>query len=184
MWRITSVTAPILSASQFGMQSNLDANQFESGVELQSAENYSHGDAGGGFSRVTGKQEDMKRKLILQTVAILLFVSFPACAKQKSHPFFLRTTVTMNGAEVPSGIYDLSWEPDKSGVRVTLWKDGRFFATAQGVWVKNGLKYTNDAALLRVNPDGSRSLMEIRLAGVKKSIVLENIDPVVQRGAK
>ncbi len=125
----------------------------------------------------------MKFKLVVQTIGILLFVSFPACANN-SRPFFLRTAVTMNGAEVPSGVYDLTWESHNSTVRVTLWKDGRFIATAPGTWVKNGVKYTNDAALLRVNSDGSRSLVEIRLAGVKKTIVLESVDPTLRLRAK
>ena len=125
----------------------------------------------------------MKFKIVVQTMVILLFVSFPAWANN-SHPFFLRTAVTMNGAEIPAGIYDLSWESHNSRVRVTLWKDGRFFATAEGTWAKNGVKYENDAALLRVNSDGSRSLVEIRLAGVKKTIVLEDLDPIVRLGAK
>ena len=125
----------------------------------------------------------MKFKRVVQTIVILLFVSFPACASN-SRPFFLRTAVTMNGAEIPAGIYDLSWESHNSRVRVTLWKDGRFFATAQGTWAKNGVKYTNDAALLRVNSDGSRSLVEIRLAGVKKTIVLETFEPILQLGAR
>src|SRR6266436_10363134 len=126
----------------------------------------------------------MKFRFVVQTFVILLFVSFPARANA-SRPFFLQTAVTMSGAEVPAGLYDLSWESQNSKVRVTLWKDGRFFATAQGTWVKNGAKYPNDAALLRVNSDGSRSLVEIRLAGVKKTIVLENnIESKVQVGAK
>jgi hypothetical protein len=126
----------------------------------------------------------MKLKLVLQTIFILLLVSFPAQANE-SRPFFLNTAVTMNGAQVPAGLYDLSWESQNSKVRVTLWKDGLFFATAQGTWVKNGAKYPNDAALLRVNSDGSRSLVEIRLAGVKKTIVIENnIESKIQVGAK
>ena len=125
----------------------------------------------------------MKFKLVIQTIVILLLVSFTARANE-SHPFFLRTAVTMNGAEVPAGLYYLSWDSHNSMVHVTLSKDGRFFATAQGTWVKNAVQYSNDAALLRVNSDGSRSLIEIRLAGVKKSIVIENATPILQLGAK
>jgi hypothetical protein len=126
----------------------------------------------------------MKFRLVAQTLVILLFVCSLARANN-SRPFYLRTAVTMNGVEVPAGTYDLSWESQNSKVRVTLWKDGLFFATAQGTWVKNGAKYPNDAALLRVNSDGSRSLVEIRLAGVKKTIVIENnIESKIQVGAK
>jgi hypothetical protein len=125
----------------------------------------------------------MKFKLAIPTTVILLLVSFPARANN-ARPFFLRTTVTMNGAEVPAGLYELSWESQNSKVSVTLWKDGRFFATARGTWVKNAVQYSEDAALLRVNSDGSRSLVEIRLAGVKKTIVIENVSSILQLGAK
>ena len=127
----------------------------------------------------------MKSRYVVQTIVILLLASFAADAKNSRHPFFLRTTVTMNGAEVPAGNYELSWESQNSKVLVTLWKDGQFFATAQGAWVKNGVQYPSDAALLRVNSDGSRSLMEIRLAGEKKSIVLDNnVESAIQVGRK
>jgi hypothetical protein len=126
----------------------------------------------------------MKFKLVVQTLVILLLVSFPARANT-SRPLFLKTAVMMNGAEIPAGLYDMSWESQNSKVRVTLWKNARFFATALGTWVKNGVKYTGDAVLLRVNSDGSRSLMEIRLAGVKKTIVLENtVESKLQVGAR
>jgi hypothetical protein len=126
----------------------------------------------------------MKVKIIVPAVAILLLISFPLHAKKNSRPFYLRIAATMNGAEIPAGIYDISWESEKTGVRVTLWKNGQFFATAKGDWVKHGAKYTDDAAVLRVNPDGSRSLAEIRIAGVKKTIVLGTVEPILQIGAK
>jgi hypothetical protein len=125
----------------------------------------------------------MKFKLVVPAILILLLASFPAHAKN-SRRFFLRIAVTLNGAEVPAGLYDLSWESHNSVVSVALWKDGRFIATAQGAWVKHGVKYTEDAALLRVNSDGSRSLVEIRMAGIKKTIVLSSFDPILRLSAK
>jgi hypothetical protein len=125
----------------------------------------------------------MKFKIVVHAIVILLLVSSTTRAKT-SHPFFLNTAITMNGAEVPPGVYDLSWESHNATVRVILSKDGRFFATAHGTWVKHGVKYAGDAALLRVNSDGSRSLVEIRLAGINKTIVLETVNPTVQVGAK
>jgi hypothetical protein len=125
----------------------------------------------------------MKVRLVVTVIVVLLISSFPVHAKN-SRPFYLRTAVTLNGAEVPAGIYDLSWESHNSVVSVTLWKDGRFIATSQGAWVKHGVKYTEDAALLRVNSDGSRSLVEIRMAGIKKTIVLSSFDPILRLSAK
>jgi len=125
--------------------------------------------------------------MIVKRIVLLLMVSFiagfPAYA-DNSRPFFLRTAATVNGAEVPAGLYQLSWEAQGSIVRVTLSKDGRFIATAQGAWVKQGVKYTNDAALLRVNSDGSRSLVEIRLGGTKRTIVFSDSDPILRLSAK
>ena len=125
----------------------------------------------------------MRIKTALSVVTLLLLGSLPAFATTP-HPFFLRTTVTLNGVEVPSGVYDLSWDSEKTTVHVQLWKNGRFFASGEGKWVKSGVKYPNDAALLRVNTDGSRSLVEIRIKGIKKSIVFAGFEPTVQVGSK
>ena len=111
---------------------------------------------------------------------ILLAASLPVCASN-SRPFLLRSSVTINGAVIPPGEYQLSWESHSSNVNVTLSKDGQFVAGIQGAWVKHGIKYADDAILLRVNPDGSRSLLEIRIAGTKRTIVFS--DPILRVGA-
>ena len=127
----------------------------------------------------------MNAKVAVLAVLFLLAAGVPVGAKKiPPRPFFLRTPVTMSGAEIPEGLYELKLESSNSAVRVTLCRDGRFVATALGAWVKSGTKYTEDAALLRVNSDGSRSLVEIRLAGLKKSIVLESFEPIVRVGAR
>jgi len=116
---------------------------------------------------------------------ILLTAGFSALAKKNpQHLVYLHPEATLNGAKVPEGIYDFTWESKGSEVRVSFWKDGKFIASAPGVWVKNGVKYTEDALLLRVNSDGSRSLIEIRLAGLAKTIVLVTPESKFQLGAK
>jgi hypothetical protein len=126
-------------------------------------------------------------KLRFAALPCLIFVtvSFSVSAKKSPpHPINLHAAITLNGAKVSEGIYDLTWDSANSPVRITLWKDGRFIATASGNWVKNGAKYTEDAVLLRVNRDGTRSLIEIRLAGVAKTIVLDVPESVVQLSVK
>ena len=111
---------------------------------------------------------------------ILLAVSSSALAKKNPpRPFQLRQEVILNGAQVPAGIYDLTWETQGSKVQVTLRKEGKFVATADGALVKSGRKYNEDEALLRVNSDGSKSLIEIRIAGADKAIVLNSAGAVV-----
>ena len=91
--------------------------------------------------------------------------------------------VTLNGAQVPAGNYELTLETQGSAVRVTLLKDGEFVATAPGVWVKTGIKYSEDEALCRVNPEGSRSLIELRFAGGAKAIVFDDTNAMVHYSA-
>jgi hypothetical protein len=95
-------------------------------------------------------------------------------------PFFLDRDIVVNGAAVPHGMYNLSLESQGSSVRITLWSYGRFVATAHGTWVKYGVKSAQNEVLLRVNEDGTRSLLEIRLAGLAKTIVLDSANPILQ----
>ena len=127
----------------------------------------------------------MNAKVAVLAVLFVLAASVPVRAKKiPPRPFFLRTPVTMSGAEIPEGLYELKLESSNSAVRVTLCRDGRFVATALGAWVKSGTKYTEDAALLRVNSDGSRSLVELRFAGAAKTIVLNKPDATIRVSAK
>jgi hypothetical protein len=116
---------------------------------------------------------------------ILLAASFPVPAKKNpARPFFLQIPITMDGAEIPQGMYQLTLESSNSSVRVTFWREGQFIATARGMWVKSGMKYTENSVLLRVNSDGSRSLIEIRLAGSAKTIVLKSSETVFRLSAR
>jgi hypothetical protein len=125
----------------------------------------------------------MKKPLLLPAL-IMLVASTPAWAKKiPPRPFQLRDAVLLNGAQISEGTYELTCETHGSAARVSLWKDAEFVATAHGVWVKNGAKYTEDAALLRVNSDGTKSLIEIRIAGAARSIVIDHNDLTVHYSA-
>lgn len=127
----------------------------------------------------------MKIKTPVLTVLILLTVSFTVMAKKNpARPFFLQSPITMDGVEISEGMYELALESNNSTVTVTLWRDGRFVATARGIWVKSGVKYKENVVLLRVNSDGTRSLVEIRLSGTAKTIVLNKPDTVFSLSAK
>lgn len=116
---------------------------------------------------------------------IWFVASFPVSAgKDPARFFFLSTPVTVEGAEIPQGMYQMTVESSNSGVRVTWWREGQFVAAASGAWVKSGMKYSENTMLLRVNSDGSRSLVEIRLAGSAKAIVLKNTDPIIRYSKK
>lgn len=127
----------------------------------------------------------MKLRFAIVRNLIFLAASFPVAAKKSPpHPINVHAPITLNGAQIPAGIYDLTWDSNSSTVRISLWKEGQFIATAPGVWMKSGIKFTEDAVLLRVNRDGTRSLVEIRLAGIAKTIVLDVPESVVQLSSK
>jgi len=113
--------------------------------------------------------------------ALFLTGSVSAGAKViPPRPFSLDREITVSGARVPQGMYTLKLESQGASVRVTFWREGQFIATTHGTWVRHGVKYTEDAVLLRVNDDGTRALTEIRLAGSPKTIVIEGESPVLR----
>ena len=123
-------------------------------------------------------------KASLLPVLILLLASSHVLAKKNPpRPFSLPVVVILNGAQVPAGTYELTCETHGSAVRVTLLKDGQFVATAPGAWVKTGIKYSEDEVLLRVNPEGSKSLSEIRFAGAARAIVFDQTEITVHYSA-
>ena len=110
-------------------------------------------------------------------VLLFLLAGELSAAPDKSRLFSIPLPIIVNGAEVAAGVYTVDWESREATAMVTFTKDGRFIAGEKGTWVKQGVKSAEDAVLLRVNPNGSRSLVEIRLAGFKKTIVFAN--PIV-----
>jgi hypothetical protein len=126
----------------------------------------------------------MKINVAALTVLVLLAASFQIAAKEiPPRAFQLRDVVILNGAQVPAGTYELTWETHGSSVRVTLSKDGQFVATAPGIWAKNGVKNTEDEALLLVNSDGTKSLIEVRIKGAARSIVFAHTHLTVHYSA-
>ena len=113
-------------------------------------------------------------KVVLPIALILLIATSPVWGKKNPpHPFNFPYVVNLNGAQVPAGTYELTWEAQGSAARATLWKDGQFVATAPGAWVKNGVKYSEDQALILLSSEGSRSLVEIRIGGTARAIVFD-----------
>jgi len=123
-------------------------------------------------------------KTALLSVLVVFLASGTVWAKKNPpRPFVLPVVVSMNGAQVPAGTYELTCETHGSAARVTLLKDGQFVATAPGAWVKTGIKYPVDEMLVRMNSDGSKSLTEIRIAGTARAIVLDQTDGTIHYSA-
>lgn len=127
----------------------------------------------------------MKIKLAVLTLFTMLVTGFPAlAANDPTRLLLLQTPVTVNGVEIPKGVYEFAVDSEKSNATITVKKQGRIVATAPATLVKSGVTYKKNVVMLSVNSDGSRALYEIRLAGSSQAIMLEDSATVAQLNAK
>ena len=68
----------------------------------------------------------------------------------------------------------ISWESYTPDAIVKIEDTGGVGVTVAGKWVKQGVRYTEDAIGYQKNRDGSRTLIEIRFAGMRQALVFAN----------
>jgi hypothetical protein len=83
----------------------------------------------------------------------------------------LRSGPTVNGTHMSVEDCTISWESYSSHAIVKFVQGYNVIATADGKWVKGGVKCERDAFVYRKNGDGSRTLVEIRFAGMSQALV-------------
>jgi PilZ domain/SPOR domain len=79
--------------------------------------------------------------------------------------------LTLNGARLPVGDLVITWESYIPDAIVKFEKGGSVVGTTDGKWEKRSVKYGDDAIVYRKNSDGSRTLLEIRFAGMSQALV-------------
>src|SRR5712675_917184 len=82
--------------------------------------------------------------------------------------------VTVNGQALKPGDAEVRWVTHSPQATVTFVQRKSTF-TADGVFVTRPEKAERDAVVYRINPDGSRSLLELQFAGSNKVL---SFDPV------
>jgi hypothetical protein len=95
----------------------------------------------------------------------------PRPFERGSRTLILRSGVTLNGTHMPVGECVINWESYVSDAVVKFVHDNDVVATTSGKWVKREVKYPEDAYVYRKNGDGSRTLLEIRFAGMRQALV-------------
>ena len=127
----------------------------------------------------------MKIKVAALSMFLTLAMSFPAlAANDPTRLFLLQIPVSINGVEIPKGVYEFTVESGKSDARITLKKEGRVVVTAPATLVKAGVTSNRNLVLLSVNSDGTRALHEIQLAGSRQAILVEESATVAQLNTK
>jgi PilZ domain-containing protein/sporulation related protein len=95
----------------------------------------------------------------------------PRPFERGSHDITFRNGLILNGTHVPEGDCTVRWESYITDTVVKILQDNLLVTTASGQWVKTDTKYRRDAFVVRRNPDGSRTLLEIQFGGFAKTLV-------------
>ena len=107
------------------------------------------------------------------TLTLVLVGSASAFA-DGSRKLVLRYDMTLKGTQLAPGEYTISWASHSPQATVTLAKKKNVVATVEGRLVAAGKEFTRNAILYDENPDGTRLIREIRLAGSSQVIVFND----------
>jgi cell division protein FtsN len=95
----------------------------------------------------------------------------PRAYERGSRSFWLPKGLTLQGTQIPFGDCVVSWESYVTDAFVTFEKDGSVVTRAEGKWMERGARYQENGLVYQRNVDGSRTLLEIRFAGLSRALV-------------
>ena len=113
---------------------------------------------------------------ITLTLAILLMATLSAVA-QNARTLKLPYSASVNGKQLAAGEYKVTWETHSPEATVNFAQKREVVATVEGKWVDRDTKYEANSVVYSMNPDGSRTIMEVRFAGLKGALVFGEESP-------
>ena len=121
-------------------------------------------------------------KGLLLGLALLVATSAFAASDANKGSLTTMADVTVNGKVVPAGEYQLRWEGTGPNVQLNILKGKTVVATTTARRVDIDKSPASDAAVVKGNDDGSRSLSEVRFAGKKYVLVLGGEEATSEAG--
>jgi hypothetical protein len=121
-------------------------------------------------------------KGLLLGLALLLATTAFAGSDANKGSLTTMTDVTINGKVVPAGEYSLNWEGSGPNLQLNILKGKKVIATTTARRVDVGKSPESNAAVVRGNEDGSKSLAEVRFAGKKYVLVLGGEEATSEAG--
>jgi len=106
------------------------------------------------------------------SLVLLLAAGIPALAKN-SGIMILDHDVVLHGKALPAGKYVVEWKTHSPEATVQFVQRYRVVLFAEGRVERRHRIYDHDSVVYNEEPDGSRSLMEIRFAGSNKVLVFD-----------
>ena len=119
-------------------------------------------------------------KTLVMGLALLLASSAFAATKGSLQ---LTNAVTVNGTTLKPGDYKLQWEGSGPNVELSIMQGKNVIAKASAHVVDLDKPSSNDAAVIRKDESGSRSLTGVRFQGKKFALDLGESNDAMQVGA-
>jgi hypothetical protein len=108
-------------------------------------------------------------KSVVLGMALLMAVSAFAANKGSLQ---LMDPVTLNGKQLKAGDYSLQWDGSGNNVQLSILQGKKVVATTPAQLINLEQSPNNGAAIVKNNPDGSRSLAEIHFGGKKYALAI------------
>jgi hypothetical protein len=109
-------------------------------------------------------------KGLLLGLALLLATSVFAASNKGSMQ--LLDPVTVSGKQLPAGDYSVKWDGTGPNVELNILRNNKVVATTPARLIDLNQKVNGDAAVLKNNDDGSKTLTEIRFGGRKYALAI------------
>jgi uncharacterized protein YfaP (DUF2135 family) len=130
------------------------------------------------MSHPKGEQMKLGRSVgrLTVTLAILLMAALSAVA-QNARTLKVPYSAALKGKQLAAGEYKVTWQTHSPEATVNFMQKKAVVATVEGKWVDRDTKYEANAVVYSNNPDGSRTILEVRFAGLKGALVFGEESP-------
>jgi len=102
-------------------------------------------------------------------LGVALLMAITAFASNKGS-LSLSDNVMVGTQTLTPGDYSVKWDGNGPNVQLNIMKGSKVVATTPARLVDSNYPFSNDAAITAANPDGSKSLAGLELAGKKFTI--------------
>jgi hypothetical protein len=114
------------------------------------------------------------RRTYATLIATLLAVgsvgSAPSLARDSRY-LKVAYSAVLSGKEIPAGEYRVSWKAHSPEATIAFARGGEVMLTVEGRWTDRQVRYERNMIVYNLNPDGSRTILEIRFAGLRSVLV-------------
>ena len=115
------------------------------------------------------KFQSISKGLLLGLAVLLATGAFAAVNKGSVQ---LLDPVTVSGKQLPAGDYSVKWDGNGPNVELSILRGSKVVATTPARLIDLNQKTNGDAAVVKNNDDGSKSLSEIRFGGKRYALAI------------